>query len=65
VIEMTGMNHVNTGDEEPAIAVVRHGTSAAESLVKLGRYSEAAIALEVVSELLHREAADRLASSAA
>jgi hypothetical protein len=64
-IEMIDNGKVNTRDEEPAIAVVRHGASAAESLVRLGRYSDAAVALEVISELLHRVAADRLASSAA
>jgi hypothetical protein len=55
-----GSTHTtDTKDEEPAIAVVavRDGASAAEALAARGFYSAAAVALEVVSELLHRQAA--------
>ena len=64
-VEMS-TTHVTTREQEPsdAVVVVRDGASAAESLILLGRYSDAA-ALEVVSSILHRAAAERLASSAA
>jgi hypothetical protein len=67
VSNMNNNTTTTTWDKEPAIAVVavRDGASAAEALVRIGHYGAAAAALEVVSELLHREAADRLASSAA
>ena len=50
---VTNMKTTNTNDREPATAVVavRDGAGAAESLIRMGRFSEAAAALETVSAL--------------